>query len=155
LERLKIVLIGPVKDEGTLQLIQELGLAEKVLLAGEMAEAADAAKAFDLFVMPSRSEGLCRALIEAMQQGVCPVVSDAGGMKELVRDGIDGRVFPTRNTDDLAAALRQLYHDPSLRTRMSVSARERVAQLCTPSVVCEKLLDIYQTVIADRQQSMG
>src|SRR5690606_13570116 len=84
------ILIGPVRDRKVARLARHPAIAERVRLLGFRRDAALLASGLDLFVMPSRSEGLCRALLEAMAQRVCPVVSDAGGMKEVVRHGIEG-----------------------------------------------------------------
>jgi glycosyltransferase involved in cell wall biosynthesis len=103
-------------------------------------------RAFDVFVMPSRSEGLCRALIEAMTLGICPVVSAAGGMKELVRDQEDGLVVPIEDEESLHQALRRLYQDRNLQKQFAASAMQRVRTLCAPDVMVDKLESIYQSL---------
>ena len=80
------LLIGKVKDRRIAQLASDPRIAKRVRLVGHRPDAASIVSCADAFVMPSRAEALCVALLEAMLQGVCPLVSDAGGMKELVRN---------------------------------------------------------------------
>ena len=69
--------------------------------------------------VPSRSEGFGLAAVEAMGMG-CPVVAaDVGGLKEIVHDGIDGRLFIPENTDDLAEKTLQLLSDTETLQSMS------------------------------------
>jgi glycosyltransferase involved in cell wall biosynthesis len=105
LPNLYAVLIGLVQDK----LAADPRLKGRVQLLGEVPGAAQLLKALDVFVMPSRKEGLCRALLEAMNQGICPAVSDAGGMKEIVRDRVDGIVFPKEDPSALAEVIHELY----------------------------------------------
>jgi glycosyltransferase involved in cell wall biosynthesis len=110
-------------------------------------------QAMDLFVMASRSEGLCRALIEAMQVGLCPVVSDAGGMKELVRHDVDGMVFASEDDEALASRLRRLMVDETLRHRLASSAQHHAQALCSPGVVTDKLLELYAQALGKSDEA--
>lgn len=139
----RIVIVGNIEDERVARLCKRPELDGRLVLQGHCQDAPAAMRAFDVFVMPSRSEGLCRALIEAMTLGVCPVVSAAGGMKELVRDEQDGLVFPVEDIDRLHVALRRLHQDHALRRRCSQSAVARVQTMCSPEVVAEKIEAMY------------
>lgn len=143
----KILLGGVIDDPNVTRWMQHDALRDRVIAPGPISPAASAMKAFDLFVMPSRSEGLCRALIEATTVGVAAVVSDAGGMKELVRDQQDGLVVPKENAESLRLAIQSLLVDPEKRNRFGVSARAHTPRLCGTSVVADKLQAMYQEVI--------
>lgn len=139
----KLVIIGKVDDPEVTHLSQSQALQGRVRFTGHLDEAPSAMQAMDLFVMPSRSEGLCRALIEAMSLGVCPIVSSAGGMKELVRHQRDGLVFPIDDFEALASALLGLLQDPQLRTQYARSAQEHVRMICSPKAVVDRLEAMY------------
>jgi glycosyltransferase involved in cell wall biosynthesis len=145
----KVVLCGPIDDPNVARWIGSDALRGRIVTPGHIAPAPSAMQAMDLFVMPSRSEGLCRALIEAMMVGLCPIVSDAGGMKELVRHGRDGLVFPSEQVQALEQAIRTLMRDSEMRIRMAHSAAEHVRTLCTAGIVVDKLLAMYQEVRND------
>jgi glycosyltransferase involved in cell wall biosynthesis len=141
------VLIGPVHDRRITELAQHPALRERVHLLGPQPQAATLAAGFDLFVMPSRTEALCRALLEAMAQRVCPIVSDAGGMKEVVRHGRDGLVVPREDHAALAAAIRKLHGDSSLRANLAASAGERIASEFLPQHMAARAMTLYDRVL--------
>lgn len=101
----------------------ELGGAATVLgwLDGE-AKAAELAAA-DVFVLPSHDEGLPMALLEAMAWGLVPVVSTAGAMGEVVRDGENGLIVRAGDPADIEVALRRLVADGDLRAELARAAR--------------------------------
>ncbi len=146
LPRLRVVLVGRVLDRRVEQLARDSRLAHVVQLAGYRSDASDLFAAADLFVMSSRAEALCVALLEAMSQGVCPVVSDAGGMKEAVRDGVDGVVFPRENAEALAEVLRTLHASPEQRIRYGESAQQRIANDFSAAAVANRLATMYATL---------
>ncbi|MEI8213837.1 MAG: glycosyltransferase family 4 protein [Planctomycetota bacterium] len=138
------VVIGPGHYEGFDFYARSPSLKDRLHCPGGIHDAKRMLSAFDLFVMPSRSEGLCRALIEAMQYGLPSVVSDAGGMKELVRNNVDGLVVQRENPSALANAIHRLHVDSDLRHWMGQSAMKQVDSICAPHVVVDKLLHIYR-----------
>jgi len=142
------LLIGPVRDRSITRLSEDPRIRQRVRLTGFQPRAADLVSGADLFVMPSRHEALCRALLEAMAQGVCPLVSDAGGMKEAVRHAEDGWVVPREDVAALAAAIRQLHADPDLRLRLALSAGQRARSQFSPQQMAERSLTLYRRVLA-------
>jgi colanic acid/amylovoran biosynthesis glycosyltransferase len=80
----------------------------------------------DLFVLASHEEGISNAVLEAMASGVPIVTTDAGGMVEAIRDGIDGFVVPTRDYVALANKMELLLKSEPLRKAMGLSSRIRV-----------------------------
>jgi glycosyltransferase involved in cell wall biosynthesis len=79
-----------------------------------------------VLVLPSRSEGLGRVILEAFARGRPVVASNVGGIPELVDDGVTGRLVPAEDPEALAKALAELLADPSLSTAMGAAARTRV-----------------------------
>ncbi|MGQ9588115.1 MAG: MSMEG_0565 family glycosyltransferase [Thermoplasmata archaeon] len=82
----------------------------------------------DLLAMPSRTEGWGLALMEAMACGKPVVASRAGGIPELVRDGVDGMLVPPGDVRGLADSIIKLLRDRSLRERMGRAGAERVKE---------------------------
>jgi glycosyltransferase involved in cell wall biosynthesis len=142
------LLIGKVADPVIDRLAADPRVRDRVRLVGHRADAAALVSGADLFVMPSRAEALCQALLEAMHQGVCPVVSDVGGMKEVVRHGQDGLVVPQEDPQALAEAIRQLHANRSLANAFAASARQRVAETFTPQKMAERTFALYRRVLA-------
>jgi len=102
--------------------IQVLGRLEKTEVAGLLDRAT-------LLVVPSRSEGLGRVVLEAMARGRAVVASNVGGLPDLVSDGITGALVPAEDPDALAVAIVGLLGDPSRVLEMGVVARRRFEEL--------------------------
>jgi glycosyltransferase involved in cell wall biosynthesis len=97
--------------------------------------------AADVFVMPSRREGLSMAVLEAMSHGLPTVVSDGPGNPEAVGDA--GVVFPVGDARALAGALRRLAADRDERARLGSAARERVEQRFSRALFLERMAAVY------------
>ena len=123
---LRAILVGQGRFEPEMRrLSSSLGLDDAVIFTGYRPDAPRIASAFDVFVLPSVNEGLSIALIEAMAQGKPSVVTNAGGLPEVVRDGVEGLVVPAQDPQALAAGVLRLLADPAVRTRMGEAARRR------------------------------
>lgn len=124
-----LLLIGQIRDRRIERLLRHPALAGRVRAVGFRVDAPAAAAAADIFVMPSVArEGLPKAVIEAMAQGIPPIVSRVGGMPELVEDGVSGLVVPPGDPHALAAAIRQLALEESLRRRIGAAALQRIQE---------------------------
>jgi len=99
-------------------------------------------RAAEVFVMPSRSEGLPMALLEAMAYGMAVVAADVGGIPEVVETGVDGLLVAPEDPDALAAALCELAADADLRERLGAAARRRAESLDAIEVA-DRLAALY------------
>ena len=116
-------IVGEEADGGaTRHAVHDLALTEVVRLVpptGHGVVPAHLARA-DALLLPSLSEGIANAALEAMACGRPVVVTDCGGMTEAVDDGVEGRVVPVRDPAAMAEAVRDL------RPSMGVAGRARV-----------------------------
>lgn len=138
--------LTPTKGLGTLMEAARLAPAARVLVAGEGTERGKLEAAAppnveflgyrgdvqavldlaDVFVLPSVSEGVSIALLEAGACGLACVASDVGGNPEVITDGWDGLLFPPGDARALAATLRMLLRDSGLRGLYGGRLREKV-----------------------------
>ena len=100
--------------------------------------------ATDIFVMPSYSEGLSNALMEAMASGCACVVSDVGGNRFLVQNGISGFLFPPGDREALKAHVRRLISDPVKRQQLGEAARRRIEEMFSWEKVGEEYKRLFQ-----------
>ncbi len=144
-----LLLVGELRDRRLARLAAAPELRGRVHLAGYRADAAGLARLADVFVMPSvEREGLPRAVIEAMAQGVPVVVTDVGGMPELVTDGETGRVVTPRDPAALAAALTAFAVDPAGAQACGARARAHIARAFSVETTTRKTLNVYQALMA-------
>ena len=143
-----LILAGEITDPEVLPLIKELGLIGRVHPIGFRKDVCGLMGACDVFVMPSlRREGLPRAVIEAMAQGTPAVVTNVGGMPELVRHEQDGLVVEPGNAGAIAAAIESLASDPDKLRRYGASARRHIMDSFDISHTVSKTLEVYESVL--------
>lgn len=104
-----------------------------------------------VFLHASLSEGISNAVLEAMACGLPVVVTDAGGTREAVRDGVEGFVVPCRDVEAMAEALVRLGRDPELRRRMGEAGRRRVLEEFTLDRQTREWMEFYERVRAGGQ----
>jgi glycosyltransferase involved in cell wall biosynthesis len=105
---------------------EQSGFAHRVKIVGEVSDVAELLQAAEIFVLPSWSEGMPNALLEAMASGLACIASDIPACRQLLlEDGADV-LFPPGDASSLAAALDRLLADPVRRAALGQSARTRV-----------------------------
>jgi len=149
LDDVHLVLAGEGPERAALTaLAASLGIASRLHLLGHSNDVDRVLGAFDVFVLPSFSEGMSNTLLEAMAAGVPPVASDVGGNGEIVRDGVDGRLFPSDDEAALRACLVALCRDEAARARLATAARERVLSTFDIRQMIERYEQLYERVHA-------
>lgn len=139
---------GPEREALERQ-VRALGLGARVALLGQLPSLAQLFGAADAFVMPSRSEGMPLALLEAMSAGLPVVAAAAGGIPEVVTDGEDGLLVPVESPQALAQAMARL-EDPSLAARLGARGRMR-AQAFAPEVMVARTVAVYGELVGGRR----
>jgi glycosyltransferase involved in cell wall biosynthesis len=143
-----LLLLGEVRDPRVKALAKQFPDPSKIHLAGFRSDAAALLGACDIAVVPSRErEGLPKAAIEAMAQAVPVIVSDVGGLPELVQDQKCGLVVPAGDVQALCAALVELSEDAALRTRLGQAAQARIAADFSLEQTLHQTLALYRELI--------
>jgi glycosyltransferase involved in cell wall biosynthesis len=100
----------------------------------------------EIFAIPSRSEGLPMALLEAMAYEMAIVATEVGGIPEVLSGGEEGLLVPSDSPQALAEALCQLADDPQLRARLAKGARQRVERFDAVEVA-DRLDSLYASLV--------
>lgn len=126
-------------------LAQELNINDRVIFLGWQShvELAQWYHHSNLFLFPSRHEGMPNAVLEAMSSGLPVVATRISGSEELVVDNETGLLVTTENVNELREALRTMLTDSSLRERMGAASRLRVEQ----SYTWQKVAEQYQLAL--------
>jgi glycosyltransferase involved in cell wall biosynthesis len=126
-------------------LARELGISARVKFLGWQSgkELSQCYHQANLFLFPSRHEGMPNAVLEAMSSGLPVVATRIAGSEELVVDGITGLLTPSESVDELRDALRKILTDSTLREKMGIASRLRVEQNYT----WQKVAGQYQSLL--------
>jgi glycosyltransferase involved in cell wall biosynthesis len=124
--RFVLVGLGPLEEAIRRQAL-ELDLGDTVVMAGYREDVSEVASAFDVFALASVYEGLSIALVEAMALGKPVVVTEAGGLPEVVENGKNGLLVRRGDPPALADGILSLLRDPGLRRRLGEGGRARAA----------------------------
>ena len=103
-------------------------------------------RGLDLYVHPSRSEGLSNAILEAMSHGLPVVATSAGGNGELIEDGVSGILTAPQSTG-LAEAVLRLAGEPEVRSAMGQGARARVSERFSKSRMVNGYESLYESLV--------
>lgn len=146
------VLVGKLEKNRMLgRHVRASPMRERIHRVGFRTDAPQVAGACDVFVMPSLDrEGFPRAVIEAMAYAVPPIVSDVGGMPELVEDGVSGLVVPEGDAKALARAIADLYEHPEKRAELGRRAQQRIADVFTCRRTVRETIEMYRELAAER-----
>ena len=126
----RLAVVGRGENEADVRRVAEqLGVADRIDWHGQVESPYAFYRFADLFVLPSRHEGMPNALLEAMSFGLPPIVSDASpGPLEVVRHGDTGLVVPVGDRRALAEAIALLANRPDLRRQLGENARREVVR---------------------------
>ena len=131
--------------------IEELGLGKRVSLLGQRPDSADLLSACDVFVLPSRREGLGGAALEAMAAGRPVVASAVGGLAEAVVSGTTGLLVPAEDPDALSQALGSLIQDPEKRRALGRAGPARIADRYLPEQMVRSYEALYRELQTESQ----
>lgn len=133
--------------EALRQSARERGLEPRVHFAGARRDVPAILAASDVFVLPSRSEGLSSALVEAMTAGLPCIAARVGGAPEAVDNGASGLLFEREDRDQLAELLVETVSDPVLRHQLGLQAA-RSAQRYNLEASIGRLIALYERFLA-------
>jgi glycosyltransferase involved in cell wall biosynthesis len=142
--RLTLIGDGPERTALAAQ-IARLGLTTSVDLPGASTDPAGPLRAADLFVLPSREEGMSVALLEAMALGVPVVASNIPGNRGLMVDGVHGRLADPAG---LARAILDQWADLDRAVLMAGAARRRVVDEYSIAAVAARHMELFRTLVA-------
>jgi len=128
--------------------VHEHHLEKHVLLPGFRTDVLGCIRSVDLFVMSSVTEGLGTSLLDAMAASRPIVATSAGGIPEIVENGVNGLLVPPRDAPSLAAAIVRALKDPALRQQLGAAGFARVNERFTVERMVEATAAAYQRIVS-------
>lgn len=151
---LSVVLVGDGHLRGELAAqTADLGVERAVRLAGHRSDARELLDAADVFVLPSRSEGMPLAALEAMDAGLPVVATDVIGTSEVVVHGRTGLLVPSQDPAALAEALAALLADPDRRAAFGRAGRARFVERFTSARMAAQTAAVYDQALAELRRA--
>ena len=147
--RLLIVGDGVIRKDLETQ-ARDLGISENVVFLGHREDTFELMQAMDIFVLPSLSEGIPMALLEAMAASRAVVASRVGGIPEIVEDGVEGILVEPMDVNRLVESCVRLIESPETAMRMGEQARKRVERDFSAVGMADQVVALYRGLIEVR-----
>lgn len=142
---------GPLRAELAAR-AEQLGIASVVRFLGDRTDVDEILAALDVFVLPSRTEGMSNALLEAMAMGLPVVATAVGGTPEVIGDGRSGLLVPADDAAAMTAAIGRVLADPAHGRGLGEAARAVVEERYGARSMVRRLEGIYAQVAGDRSK---
>jgi glycosyltransferase involved in cell wall biosynthesis len=149
---LHLLLVGDGPDRAALEeQARHLGIDRQVTFLGSQPDVRPYLNAADIFVLPSRSEGISNSLLEAMSAGLACAATLVGGNVEILDGGRCGVLLPVGDVSAWSGALVELGNDPQKRESLGLAAQRHVLGHFDFSVVGSMYEELYRGLLSPRQ----
>lgn len=140
-----LFIIGEGEERQHLEnMASNLGISESVTFKGFVNNARSLLSAFDIFVLPSRSEAMPYAPLEAGVAGIPVISTSVGGVPEIIESGITGALIPKEDSEALLSSLILFHENPRMRDRLGKDLKKVVEEKFSRQVILDETFNIYQ-----------
>jgi N-acetyl-alpha-D-glucosaminyl L-malate synthase BshA len=147
-DRCTLVFVGDGPERAAIErTVEDLGLADRVILAGFRTGIAECLAAFDVFLQPSIREGLSLTILEAAASRVPIISTPVGGTPEIITDGEHGVLVPVGDAGALADAMERFLTDPERFESMAERVFEKISERFSLAGMAEAYSRLYQKLI--------
>ncbi len=144
----KLLIVGQGKTEEYLKsLVEKLDLKDNILFLPVVDRSEEILSLLDIFVMPSRQEGLGLSVMEAQAQGLPVIASNVGGIPTLIEDGRTGILVPPENADALAEELLCLFENLEKAKEIGQKAKIFAQENFSIDRMIDQTRDVYKKVL--------
>lgn len=148
-QRMRLVIAGEGPLRGEIEaVIRDEALSEFVWLAGERKDVPNVMRGLDVFVLPSKAEGISNTVLEAMASGLPVLATAVGGNSELVVEGDTGALVPAQDSAAMALALLDYAADAALCRRQGVAGRTRAVEHFSLDGMVQRYVELYSAVLS-------
>ena len=153
---LRLWMVGDGSERGTLErLATELGIAGQVTFWGQRLDVAPFFSAADAFIMSSNSEGLPMSLLQAFSLGLPAIVTDVGGMAEVVRLAKVGFIVSAADPAEMTAAILQMTRNDQERAQFAANAEAAFQSHFSLQTMADAYMELYRDTARARRAARG
>ena len=151
-ERIRLVMVGdgPLREE-SLRLLQAANAERFAWLPGDRDDIPQIMRGLDVFVLPSKGEGISNTILEAMASGLPVIATRVGGNPELVEDGQTGMLVPPQDSLAVAKAIQTYLMNPSLLTLHGKKGRKKAEKGFSIEAMVNGYLAVYDAVVSQKE----
>jgi len=140
----KLIIIGGGEERENLQnMARNLGISDSVIFNGYVENARSLLSTFDIFVLPSRSEAMPYAPLEAGLAGLPVVTTSVGGIPEIIENNVSGILVEKENPEALLSALIKLFENADLRKKLGENLKKKVETEFSLDKMVRETLKLY------------
>jgi L-malate glycosyltransferase len=145
----RLILVGDGPERPKIdQYCREHGLCDDITFIGSLPLVEEVLVGADLFLLPSETESFGLSALEALSCEVPVIATIAGGLPEVVDDGVNGALLPIGDVEGMAAAALSLLEDEDKRRAFGAAGRKAAVERFSQDVIVEQYRDIYRRVVA-------
>jgi len=148
-KNIKLLLVGDGPDRSQLEaLVVEKALSDHVVFLGARNDIPEILSQLDIFILPSRGEGISNTILEAMASSLPVIATRVGGNPELVDENDTGMLVPSDHPEKMADALRIYIDDMTLAHKHGEAGRKRVEALFSMGSMIKNYAEVYDSLLA-------
>ena len=129
--------------------VKLLNLEEYVVFTGYRSDALQFLKSFDIFVLPSLTEGMPVALLEAMALARPVVATDTGGISEVLKNQRNGLVIPKASSESIVDAISYFIEKPQTAKALGTAAQKHIETQFSLSRMYDDYIKIYDHILGE------
>ena len=149
-QTVRLMLVGDGSMREAIELrIHDAGIADYVWMTGSRNDVAELMAALDVFILPSKAEGISNTILEAMATALPVVATDVGGNAQLVVDNETGFIIPSEAVSELADRLQQYVGDENLLKQQARAGRLRAEELFSLEHMVSQYQAVYEQLLAN------
>ena len=147
-DRVRLVMIGEGPERNAVEdFLAKSGRDRHAWLPGASNDVPELLRQLDVFVLPSRGEGISNTILEAMASGLPVIATRVGGNEELVVHGQTGALVPHSDPSALAAVVANYARSPELRKEHGSAGRSRASDVFSLQAMTDNYLALYENAL--------
>lgn len=148
-KKIRLVIVGDGPERSVLESeVEKLRIKNLVVFCGEQQTIYKFYKLFDVFVLPSFSEGISMTLLEAMASGVPVIASAVGGNTEIIVHNENGLLFPSNNLDSLVRCINRVMKEENLVKKLVEEANRTIHKKFSLDAMLSAYSSLYREVVS-------